>query len=122
MARTKKSDKPAWLKYSEEEVKSIIQKLANKGLTSEKIGLVLRDQYGIPKVKLYGLKIKKVIEEKLDEQHKFEEPTLINLNKRAEKISKHYEKNKGDKKAQRSLTIIKANLKKRKDYLTKKTA
>ena len=45
MPRAKKSsktEKPLWLKYSEEEVKSIVLKLANKGLTAEKIGLVLR--------------------------------------------------------------------------------
>jgi len=114
MARTKKSelDKPVWLKYSEEEVKSIILKLANKGLTSEKIGLTLRDQYGIPKVKLYNLKIKKVIEEK----GKFEEPTIKNLEIKLDKIVKHYKKNKGDKKAERSMIITKAKFKKIKEY------
>ena len=35
-------------------LKEIILKLADKGLTAEKIGLTLRDQYGIPKIKIYG--------------------------------------------------------------------
>jgi len=103
-------ERPVWLKYSEEEVKSLILKLAGKGLTSEKIGLILRDQYGIPKVKLYGLKIKDVL------KVKFNEPTLINLEKKVEKISNHYTKNKHDKKAERALIINTAKLKKRKDY------
>ena len=53
------------MKYTEEEVKSIILKLGNKGMTAEKIGLTLRDQYGIPKVSLYRLRIKKVLKEEL---------------------------------------------------------
>lgn len=108
----KKSEKPLWLKYTEEEVKAIILKLGNKGITSEKIGLILRDQYGIPKVSLYGLKIKQVLEEK----EKFEEPTVKNLKSRLDKIVNHYKKNKGDKKAERSLIITKAKLKKREEY------
>ncbi len=59
-----KLEKPVWLKYTKEEVEAIILKLANKNLTSEKIGLVLRDQYGIPGARLYGIKIKQVLVEK----------------------------------------------------------
>ena len=98
--------KPTWLKYTENEVRAIILKLANKGLTSEKIGLVLKNQYGIPKVKLYKIKIKNVLDN-------FQEPTIINLEKKVEKINQHFKKNKGDKKAERALTITKAKLKKR---------
>jgi len=120
MAKSKKTEKsmekPLWLKYTEEEVKSIIIKLANKGMTAEKIGLTLRDQYGIPKVKLYGFKIKQVLEEK----EKFQEPTNLNLQKKLDNIISHYEKNKGDKKAGRSLTITRAKLKKRKEYQEKR--
>lgn len=108
--KTQKLEKPTWLKLTDEEVKALILKLAEKGLTSEKIGLVLRDQYGIPRTKIYGFKIKEVLGEK------FEEPTIINLEKRVEKIINHYKKNKQDKKAERSLMITKAKLKKRKDY------
>ena len=117
MSRTKKDkniEKPVWLKYTEEEVKAIIFKLADKGLTSEKIGLVLRDQYGIPKVRLYNLKINKVLKEK------FKEPTVINLQAKLDKIIAHFKKNKQDNKTGRSLIITKAKLKKREDYHSKK--
>ncbi len=116
MVKSKKSErkfeKPLWLKYSADEVKSIIIKLANKGLTAEKIGLVMRDQYGIPKTKLYNIKIKKVLEEK----GIYEEPTLKNLRAKLDNIIGHNKKNKGDKTAGRSLIITKAKLKKREDY------
>ena len=113
---TKKIEKPVWLKYTEDEVKAIILKLADKGLTAEKIGLTLRDQYGIPKAKIYNLKISKILKQK----EKFTEPTKINLEKKLEKIKEHYKKNKQDKKSERSLMITKAKLKKIKDYLEKK--
>ena len=117
MAKTKqKLEKPVWLKYTEEEIKAIILKLANKGLTAEKIGLTLRDQYGIPKVELYNLKISKILKEK----NKYEEPTNKNLKEKLQKIIDHYKKNKQDKKSERALIITKAKLKKRDDYMDKK--
>lgn len=120
MAKAKKSEvqmeKPVWLKYTAEEVKGIILKLANKNMTAEKIGLTLRDQYGIPKTKLYGFKIKEVLKEK----DKYDDPNTKNLKTNVDKILEHYKKNKGDKKAERSLIIKKAQLKKREEYLIKK--
>lgn len=116
MPKTKKPEKiekPVWLKYTEDEVKEIILKLAEKGLTSEKIGLVLRDQYGIPKTKIYNIKIGGVLKEK----NKFVEPALLNLQKKTERIEEHHKKNKQDKKAGRALIIVKAKLKKVNDYL-----
>ena len=107
---TEELEKPVWLKYSEDEVSLIILKLAEKGLTAEKIGLVLKDQYGIPRVKLYNLKIKDVLKEK------FQEPTIINLQKKVERITLHNQRHKNDKKAGRSMIISKAKLKKRFEY------
>jgi len=122
MAKTKKSEnkteKPIWLKYTEEEVKAIILKLGNKGMTAEKIGLTLRDQYGIPRAKLYNIKIKKVLEEK----EKYTDPNIKNLRDKLDEIEKHYKNNKGDKNAERSLIITKAKLKKRDEYLERKAA
>ena len=109
MAKTELK-KPAWLKYSKSEVEAIILKLAGKGLTAEKIGLTLRDQYGIPNVKLYDLKIKEVLGDK------FAEPTTIHLENKLQKIINHFKKNKQDKKTGRALMITKAKLKKRTDY------
>ncbi|MEK6935371.1 MAG: 30S ribosomal protein S15 [Nanoarchaeota archaeon] len=116
MSKAKKLEKPVWLKYNEEEVKEIILKLADKGLTAEKIGLVLRDQYGIPKVSIYGLKIGKV----LKEQDKFQKPSLINLQKKVTKLEEHYAKNKQDKKTERAMMITKSKLKKFQDYIKNK--
>ena len=119
MPRTKKPqkiEKPVWLKYTKDEVEAIILKLADKGLTAEKIGLVLRDQYGIPKAKIYNLKINKILKQK----NKYQEPTNLNLKIKLQKVIDHYKKNKQDKTAEHSLIITKAKLKKRDDYEKKK--
>jgi small subunit ribosomal protein S15 len=118
MIKSKKNnlEKPVWLKYTEDEVKAIILKLANKGITAEKIGLILRDQYGIPKVKLYNLKIKRI----LNENKKYQEPTILNLKKKLDSILEHNKKFRHDNPAKRSEIITKAKLKKAEDYENRK--
>jgi len=103
MQREKKQ-KPVWLKTSQEETEAFILEMANKGISAEKIGLILRDQYGIPTAKLYGKKISKIIEEKLKNK-----PTtnLNNINKRIEKIANHVSKNPKDKRAKLYSAIFK---------------
>ncbi|MBM3246917.1 30S ribosomal protein S15 [Candidatus Pacearchaeota archaeon] len=109
--------KPIWLKYTEQEIKEIILKLVEKQpeLTAEKIGLILRDNYGIPKTKIYGFSIGEV----LKEAGKYENPDLKNLTNKVENLEKHLGKNHGDKRAGRSVILSKAKLKKVEDYSKK---
>jgi len=110
--------KPVWLKYTEDEVKEIILKIAEKNpeMTAEKIGLVLRDSYGIPNVKIYGFKISEV----LKKSGKYESPDLKNLTKKAENLKKHTGIHKHDQRTKRALIITKAKLKKITEYLAGK--
>ena len=110
--------KPVWLKYSEQEIREIILKIAEKDstLTAEKIGLILRDNYGIPTTRIYGFKIGQV----LKEAGKYKSPDIENLNKKSAKLEKHLDKNKQDKRTKRSLIITKAKLKTISDHLAKK--
>lgn len=109
--------KPVWLKYTESEVKEIILKIAEKDstLTAEKIGLILRDNYGIPSTRIFGFKIGEV----LKEAGKYESPDLKNLKIKTEKLEKHLNKNKQDQRTKRSLIITKAKLKTTTDHLAK---
>lgn len=111
----KQMKKPVWLKYTAQEVKEIILKILDKSpeLTAEKIGLVLRDNYGIPSTRIYGFKISQV----LKEANKYQSPDLKNLTKKMENTTKHLSKHKHDAHTGRSLIITKAKLKKIKEYL-----
>src|SRR5438128_11000181 len=42
---------PSWLTYSADEIVSLVIKLAKDGRTPGQIGVILRDEYGIPLVK-----------------------------------------------------------------------
>lgn len=111
--------KPVWLKYTKDEVKEIILKLIEKSpeLTAEKIGLVLRDNYGIPGTRIYSFKISDV----LKEAKKYKSPEVANLTSKVEKLENHASKNKQDQRTLRSIIITKAKLKKVQDYLARES-
>ena len=60
-----RSSPPDWIGYDPAEVEDIIVKLTNEGNAPSMIGVILRDQYGIPSVKpLIGKSIMKFLGEK----------------------------------------------------------
>ena len=100
----KKAD---WLVYDKDETENIIIKLAKEGKTSSQIGIILRDQYGIPDVSILKIKISKVIEKTA----KKEVPEdLYNLIKRAVNLHKHMDKNKKDSKSKHGLELIESKI------------
>lgn len=104
----KNSQKPLWLKISQAEVEKIAIDLAKKGISAEKIGLILRDQYGIPSTRIYGKKICQILKE-----HNLEAtPDITNLEKRLERLNKHAKLNKQDKKTKRAISILTVKLRK----------
>lgn len=96
---------PAWCKYSPEEVEAFIIKLAKDENPPSKIGIILRDQYGIPLVKpIVGKSIKEVME---STGLKSELPEdLNNLIRKATALQRHLSKNKSDSVNKRSLELI----------------
>jgi len=110
------AEKPIWLKFSEQDVEAIVIKLAKQGLTSEKIGLELRDCYGIPKAKLIGKKINQI----LKEHNLGKNADLSNLEKKQQVLKKHLEKHKQDKKSKRALSLTSARILKVKKYSTRR--
>jgi len=87
--------------------KKVIE-LAEKGLTSEKIGESLRKQAIHPKE--YNKKISIILGKK------YVNPDLKNIENKLEKIKKHHEKNKHDKRAMREKDRIFSQLRKLKKY------
>lgn len=117
MKKIEEKEKPLWLKRTKEEVESIVLKLAQQGLTAERIGLILRDTYGVPSTKLVAGKIKKILEKHNIKQ---EPSDLMHLRKRAEKLKLHLDKNKQDKVAKRGLQLTKARIIKLEKYYKKR--
>jgi small subunit ribosomal protein S15 len=115
MARQKKlAEKPVWLKVSEEELKKIIAELAEKYPPAQ-IGLILRDQYGIPTARLYGKKLSHYIKEIGKYNEKME---LENISKKVEKIEEHFKKNPQDKRTKHKLQKAKSRVEIKKRYLS----
>jgi len=111
MAKTtrEKSEKKV-RKISQTEYEKKVIELAEKGLTSEKIGENLRRQSIHPKE--FDKKISKILREK----NLYTNPDLKNVEKKLENVKKHYEKNKGDKRAKRESVRIFAQIRKLKKY------
>jgi small subunit ribosomal protein S15 len=113
-----KAEKPYWLKSEAKEVEDLVVSLAKKEMPPAKIGLVLRDTYGIPSVKVVtGKKIQKIlIEHGMDSKSQ----DVQALEKRSKGLREHFEKNKQDKVAKRGLQLTESKLSRLKRYAAKK--
>ena len=103
---------PLWNKLKYEEVEKLVVEMAKKGVALEMIGLVLRDQYGIPTTRIYGKKLGQILK-----GHGLEQKSdYIHVSKKLEALKKHLEKNKHDKKSKRALAILTGRIEKLKRY------
>jgi len=93
-------EKTSLTKLKPEEIESTIVELAKEGNTPAKIGLILRDKYGIPKAKLLGKKISTIV--KQNGITPKDDITLIN--EKIEKLKKHSKVHKHDHTASRAIT------------------
>ena len=112
MPRTKKISEEkgtAKAKTSHEEFEKRVIELAEKGLTAERIGETLRKEGIHPKE---YKKISKILKEK----GKYVNPDVSNIKIKLEKIAKHTEKNKQDKRAIRDKDRISAKLRRANNY------
>ncbi len=109
---------PSWLRYKPKEVELLVVKLAKEGYAPSKIGLFLRDTYGIPDVKLVT---KKKITQILKENNLLPElpEDLTALIKKSIALIKHLEKNHQDKTAKRGLQLTESKIKRLIKYYKK---
>ncbi len=101
--------RPEWIAYSNEEIEEFIVKFKREGKTASQIGVILRDQYGIPSVKEgTGEKITQIL--KRNGQAEEYPEDLMNLIRRAVNIRDHLEENPKDLHGKRGLTIIESRI------------
>ncbi|MCR6669135.1 MAG: 30S ribosomal protein S15 [archaeon YNP-WB-040] len=100
---------PKWVNYKPEDVENLVINLARRGFSPSMIGIILRDQYGIPLVKaICG----KTVTEILRENNLLPSipEDLSNLIKRAEKVKRHLEEHPKDKSSRRGLQLIESKI------------
>lgn len=103
------TENPKWVPLSTEEISDLVAKMAGEGMTTARIGLVLRDQYAVPNVKLATGKT--ITEICLEKGVKFELPEdLSNLMKRAVSLSGHVKGNPKDLHNLRGLQLIESRI------------
>ena len=97
------------MKSTPEEVRAIVLKLAKEGMTQSRIGLTLRDDYGVPLAKpVLGKSIGRVLAEgkaspKLPQD-------LQDLIERAQRVQRHLNAHGSDRKNVHSLELVEAKI------------
>ena len=106
---------PPWVKYSPVEVEELVVSLAKKGYPPSMIGIILRDQYGIPLVKMVT---KKKITQILREKGLAPEipEDLYNLIRRAMRVRRHLEEHPKDYHSKRGLQLIESKIRRLAKY------
>ena len=101
---------PVWLRYKPKEVELIIAKLAKEGRNSSEIGIMLRDTYGIPDVRLL---FKKKLSQVVKENNLAPElpDDIMSLIRKSVTLRKHIEANDKDQTAKHGLNLTESKIK-----------
>jgi small subunit ribosomal protein S15 len=100
---------PEWSALNPRETETRIIELSKKGKSTSEIGIILRDQYAIPDVKIAtGKKISEILEKNNIKPEIPED--LRNLMQTALQIEKHLEGNKKDLKNRRNLQLTEGKI------------
>ena len=100
---------PEWIDVTLKDIEKNVVEMARSGIPQSKIGGVLRDQYGIPNVKLVtGKKLSQILKEN-DLSSPIPED-LQNLLNKAENLKKHLSRNKKDLHNRRGLQLVESKI------------
>ncbi|MCQ2056400.1 MAG: 30S ribosomal protein S15 [archaeon] len=109
------TENPAWVATSATEIESTVVSLAKDGSNSAKIGLILRDQYGVPDIRLATGKTVTEIMRKGSVAPALPED-LSSLMRRAINLNTHLKENHGDTSGRRGLSLIEAKIRRLERY------
>jgi len=100
---------PEWVEMTAEEVEEKVDDLYDQGLSTSRMGITMRDCYGVPSIALVtGKKITKILKEKNKVGAIPED--LQNLMRKALIIRKHIEENKKDVHNKRVLQLTESKI------------
>lgn len=101
--------KSGWIRYASKEIEMLVIKLAKEDKTASEIGVILRDVYGVPDVKLLtGKTITKILKEK--NLIKELPDDLVALMKKLVSIKAHLANNKQDMSAKRGHQLTESKI------------
>lgn len=93
-----------WLIYDKDEVEKLILKLTKEGKAASEIGVILRDQYGIPDIRYFETRVGKIVPKK-------EVPEdLYNLLKKAVNLHRHMDGSRKDAKGKHGLELLESKI------------
>ncbi len=107
----------SWMIYEREEIEQIIKKLAKDGKPNAEIGLVLRDQYGIPDVRALGLRVSKVSNTVVQKEVPDD---MYNIMKKAVNLHVHLNQHRGDAKAIHGVELMESKIRRLGKYYARK--
>ncbi len=109
---------PRWVKYKKGEVEKLVVKYAKEGKSSAEIGMILRDQFGIPLTKrITGKTISQIMKEN-NLYPKFPED-IFNLFEQAVRLREHLAKNNTDYTSKRGLELLESKIRRLGKYYAK---
>lgn len=101
--------KPAWVQVRPEELEELVVSLYRRGYSPSMIGVILRDQHGIPSVKaITGKSILQILKERGLTPEIPED--LSSLIKRALRIRRHLEEHPKDYHSRRGLQLVESKI------------
>lgn len=108
-------ENPSWVPLSKEEVEQKVVALAKSGTSMPMIGMILRDQYGVPSVKLAtGKSVSQILME--HNLHPKIPPDLAALIEKATNLKEHLKKHRKDYSNKRGLTLVESKIKRLAKY------
>ena len=109
---------PVWCRYTSDEVEALIVKLSKEGYSPSMIGIVLRDQYGVPLAKpITGKSVTDILKER--KLYSSLPEDLENLLRKATRLHVHLDRNNVDLHNKRALQIVEAKIYKLSRYYKK---
>jgi len=109
------TEAPDWVPMEPKEVEELVVNLFRQGQSQARIGVILRDQYGIPSIKLVtGKKLLTILKEN-EIAPRYPED-LISLIRRAMQLRNHLSENKKDLSAKAGLRRIESKIYRLADY------
>lgn len=108
-SRPFRTEAPEWVPLTSAEIEAKVGELAKEGHTSARIGLILRDQYGVPLTKtVTGKSVTQIMKDNGDMGPLPED--LTNLMRKAVRIGEHLNHNPKDIHNQRGLQLVEAKI------------